>query len=226
MFGQIRPTPYDVTFSINRIPVRIVPTFWLGAAILNWRELTNAPELMILWILCVMVSILLHEMGHALVQQFFGYWPHVVLHHFGGYAAYQPDSRMTWWKSLLISAAGPGAQLLLFGLVLLYFNFGMGWKEDYRIQAIVEYLYYINLFWPIFNLVPIYPLDGGRIAEALFQKFTPYNAFRYTRILSIATCVICLFLTLTYMRGVMLLPIFFVIFGMQNYQELTGKRGW
>ncbi len=64
MFGA-NETPYDLRFRFLGVPVRIHPLFWLVAAVLGWHE-KNVP-MTAFWVVCVLVSILVHEYGHALM---------------------------------------------------------------------------------------------------------------------------------------------------------------
>ena len=103
------PTPLDLVFWLGRIPVRVIPTFWLMAFLLG--RFQEGLDLVFIWMLCVFFSILIHELGHALVAEAFGYESEIVLHHFGGEARFNPGYRLPASRSLLISLAGPCAQL-------------------------------------------------------------------------------------------------------------------
>src|SRR5262245_21070979 len=87
MFGE--GTPFDLQMTLVRIPIRVIPTFWLMAMVLGWDP--DRLDLVFLWAMCVFGSVLFHELGHALTAAAFGYDPHIVLYHFGGYAAFFPD---------------------------------------------------------------------------------------------------------------------------------------
>jgi hypothetical protein len=111
------------------MPVRVSAWFWVAAALLGWnvcqalagsdqRELLR---LLVAWVAVVFVSLLVHELGHAFTYRWFGQSAHVVLYHFGGLAI--PDA---WGRRgarrplerLLVSAAGPLAQLLFAAAVV------------------------------------------------------------------------------------------------------------
>ncbi|MEZ6147021.1 MAG: hypothetical protein R3B91_16710 [Planctomycetaceae bacterium] len=83
MFGPVQPTPYDLTFSLFGIPVRVIAWFWLTAVILGFSSVHIGPEYLLAWVAIVFVSILVHELGHALVAAAFGYPPRILLYHFG-----------------------------------------------------------------------------------------------------------------------------------------------
>ena len=108
------------SFNLFAIPIRVEPWFWLTMALIG-GGLTARDSLSILLVLIFMlagfVSILVHELGHALTIRKFGLPTEITLHGFGGYAIYPPN-RLTRIQSFLVTAAGPGLQLAL-GLLLL-----------------------------------------------------------------------------------------------------------
>ncbi len=167
-------TPFDLQMHLFRIPVRVIPTFWLVAALLGWNP--ERLDLVFLWVMCVFGSVLFHELGHALTAEAFGYRPEIVLQHFGGYAAYLPGRDYSPWKSLLITIAGPIPQLMLGLLVLFSSPWVLDWLNPHLNDRSLEYVYYtihylvfINVGWALMNLLPVLPLDGGRIVQALLD---------------------------------------------------------
>jgi stage IV sporulation protein FB len=186
MFAIPAPTDYDVKFPLLGIPVRIHPLFWAMAAALGWE---SHPRFYVLvWIGCVFVSILVHEFGHALTTERLNrVHPSVFLYLMGGLCAYDGDERRPWRRAAVL-IMGPGAGFLLFGLTLALGLSVLGFADfwpvglrqvhdrpdwffklpEWAIQAIyIAYddLLWINLFWGLFNLLPIYPLDGGQLAS-------------------------------------------------------------
>lgn len=156
-----------IQFSLFGIPVRVLPFFWLTLALLGGGLQADTGEkvLLLVWfILAGFVSILVHELGHALVARRFGAWCEITLEAFGGYAAYQ-GVRMKRWQTFVISAAGPGVQLA-FGL-LIYLS--LAWLPEipsnlfYFLVKLIE----ISVVWSLLNCLPILPLDGGQMLKAL-----------------------------------------------------------
>ena len=84
MFGQVGETNLDLKFGLFGIPVRIHPLFWLIGILLGLDTLRAGPEFLMAWLLVLLVSILVHELGHASVAKYFGFRPHIVLHSLGG----------------------------------------------------------------------------------------------------------------------------------------------
>ncbi len=164
------PTPFDLNFRLFGFPVRVSPWFWVAALFLGWPLLRAGvgPAALAIWVACMFGSILLHELGHAVLFRWYGAWAtRIVLHGFGGYAQAerQPVSR---WKRIAIAFAGPGAQFALLGL-LVASNRLTDWAGT-NLYTVLTYsiLVSINLWWPLLNLLPIWPLDGGRVCRELF----------------------------------------------------------
>jgi stage IV sporulation protein FB len=115
MFGTAE-TPYDLRFRFLGIPVRIHPIFWLVSAVLGWRD--HQLSAVALWVVCVLVSILVHEYGHALVAKAFDCSPSIVLWGLGG-LCYSQAERQSPGQRLAVVLAGPGAGFLLLALVFV-----------------------------------------------------------------------------------------------------------
>jgi Zn-dependent protease len=112
------------------------------------------------------VSVLMHELGHAVVARRLGVTvAGIELHFFGGAAKMttQPKSAN---DEVLIAAAGPAVSFVLGGVGMLIGSLTGIW--------LVELLGWINLIIGAFNLVPALPMDGGRIFRALLSKKTGY----------------------------------------------------
>ncbi len=179
MFGNVAPTPFDLNFSVFGIPVRVHPLFWLVAALLGWSACGGDMKLLTLWMACVFVSILVHELGHALTAQSFGWPPHIVLYSFGGYASFQPSWGYTTARAILVLAAGPGAGFALFGLVLAgqLLMIHKGVEIPYYARQTIGFMEFINLWWGLVNLLPVYPLDGGQISREALTWWRPRGGF-------------------------------------------------
>src|SRR6516162_1607753 len=111
-------TSLDLQWRMFGTSVRVHPFFWLVAAFLGWPAVDQAGGLRFLaiWIVCVFISILLHEFGHVFVGRLFGSAGHIVLYGLGGLAI-GSNNLSNRWQRIAVSFAGPAAQLLLFGLV-------------------------------------------------------------------------------------------------------------
>jgi Zn-dependent protease/CBS domain-containing protein len=128
-------------------------------------------------------SVLLHELSHSLVSIKLGMpVKKITLFIFGGIAQIEqePDDPV---KELKMAVAGPGMSLLL---SVLFFGLSKLLALMNGPQAAVaslSYLFTINLTLAIFNLVPAFPMDGGRVLRALIWRFSG-NLQKATRISS------------------------------------------
>jgi Zn-dependent protease len=152
---------------IGGVPVRIDWSFWLLAVLLGVGARTG--WLLVAWVAIVLVSILVHELGHAFTMRAFQQQPHVMLYAFGGVTVGNAPVRSRS-ESIIISLAGPLSALVLLGIPA-YVLYGGAWAaETYNRYVIVHDIAWVNILWSILNLVPVLPLDGGNIAAALIGQ--------------------------------------------------------
>ncbi|MCC6417672.1 MAG: hypothetical protein IT429_05430 [Gemmataceae bacterium] len=166
------PTQFDLRWRMFGTPVRVHPMFWLLACLLG-MDLLNGPnglQLLLLWVACVFVSILVHEFGHIFMGRAFGNRGQVVLYSFGGLAIGSSDTDRRW-KRIAVSLAGPAAGFVLYGFAELARIHGLPQVETgptYRwLRDGLNMLIWINLYWGLLNLLPIWPLDGGQVSREL-----------------------------------------------------------
>ncbi len=181
MFTEPAHTPFDLNFRVLGIPVRVHPLFWL---VTLFMKPAASPKAAAIWVFAVFVSILIHELGHAIVARACGFAPWIVLHGFGGLAIYQPTYH-NWKRQVLISLAGPGAGFFFAAFIAAAFRaaghrvsveFGFPFLLDISVadisnrnlDVLVQSLFFINIWWGLINLLPVIPLDGGQISRELF----------------------------------------------------------
>jgi membrane-associated protease RseP (regulator of RpoE activity) len=112
-----RRTPYDLNWRLGDIPIRVHPMFWLFSAILGWSAVDLGFEYLVLWVACVFVSVLVHELGHVLMGRYFGYDGHIVLYSFGGLAI-GSNAMANRWQRIAVSFAGPLAGFLFLAVLV------------------------------------------------------------------------------------------------------------
>jgi Zn-dependent protease len=119
--------------------------------------------------LALFLIVLLHEFGHALAcRQVGGRANQIVLWPLGGVAYVDPPPRpgATLWSI----AAGPLVNVALFPILLVIFFLGrsQGWADTTPdLYRLVRSVLYIDIGLLVFNIIPVYPLDGGQILRAL-----------------------------------------------------------
>jgi membrane-associated protease RseP (regulator of RpoE activity) len=248
-------TAYDLQFSLLGIPVRVHPMFWLVSVLLGSRGLENSPQPMgelLMWVAVVFVSILVHEMGHAIAIRGYGWRPWVTLYAFGGLASYEKGYTASYSSyrrkgntptgQIIISLAGPVAGFLLAGVVIaaLYLAgrrmlfpilgwpvmFGRGeWLYEVNVWVVllVQQLLWVNIYWGLVNLLPVYPLDGGQVSRELFMSFSPRDGYQQSLLVSIFAGG-ALAVYGAYQKDLWL-AILFGVLAYQSYQLLQQHRG-
>ncbi len=207
-------------FSIGDIPVAIDLFYVL--LILLWMQ--NGVVAGLLWGGCVTVSILVHELGHALVAKRYRLHPHILLWGLGGLCFHDRAERDR--HEALITAAGPGAGLLL-GVAVWVGSFalpdassGAGSGLELAHQA-VSMLLFVNIAWSFVNLLPLWPLDGGQLFRlGLLQLLPPRTAERITHVVSLGLVAVALLFA--FLSSEMFVALLAGFAGWQNIRALRG----
>ena len=124
----------------------------------------------LLWAPVLLISILVHELAHAAMIGLLGFGPsQILLQGIGGVTVNERRARP--WQDLLISAAGPISSFLLAaGLYGLFVNVGFV-RHDPFLLALLPLLLRANLWWGVFNLMPVVPLDGAGVVRNFLRLF-------------------------------------------------------
>jgi stage IV sporulation protein FB len=216
-------------FRIFGIPVRVEPFFIVVAFLFGIR-------LEPLWVVfafavIVFVSVLVHELGHALTYRLLGQRSAIVLHGFGGFTVPTGGGRrvLSKPKSIIVSLSGAVTQLVVLGLPAHYVFYRTDWGVQQRIDyafdqgffswaPVLYYLQWVSIWWAVFNLLPIRPLDGGHVAEELV-------GFENACKLSIVAAIVAGFLAFRASFIGLFGLLFFGLFAYMNFQELrAGQR--
>lgn len=187
MLGSPQPTAYDLHWTAGRTRVTVHVSFWIFTAILGWNWISRGVDFLLIWIACAFVSILLHEFGHVWSGQLFGCDGDILLYSFGGLAigSSAQDRR---WQRVIVYLSGPGIQLALYGLMYwLERNVIQDRMLDWPRQLIAAWfmLSFINLVWALFNLLPVWPLDGGQVSREFFEWLSPRAGTRISLVISL-----------------------------------------
>jgi len=148
------------------------------------------------WVLAVTVSIIIHELGHALTAKYFGSNPEITLHSMGGLTSH--NRVPTRAKDMMIIAAGPGAGFLFIGILFLIMmatgtdlstKTSVPWVSWQPFDVVFTeklffYMAYINIGWGLINLFPVLPLDGGLLMQNVLESFLGQRAIGLTLALS------------------------------------------
>ncbi len=236
-----QPTRFDVHFSLMGVPVRIHPLFWIVSMLFGLNSAGGHSNFasVAMWTVAVLTSLLVHEMGHALLARHYGWPPRISLYAMGGLAHYTPHHQ-TRKQEVLIALAGPGAGFLFGGLVLaamsavatigdpdsagaVQLHLFTRHAGQSRLGVFVQMLLMVNFFWGIMNLLPIKPLDGGTVSAAIIRKVHPDNAQVLTYQVSVGVSVAVAALSLFVLNQVFL-GIIFGMLGFNAWQALQALK--
>lgn len=197
-------------FSLARIPVEVHPTHLFVVALIAYSQWPKqAPAnpaaapwplnalfdeaaggrtgtilaFLGIWTAIVFFSVLFHELGHAVVSRAYGYRPTIALVWLGGHTNPNAGETIPWHRDVLLTLAGPGFGFLLalVGLLLLQLT---GDRTGVAAYAF-KHLLVVNVVWSIFNLIPVLPLDGGRILNAVLVRAMGRKGFIGGQVLAV-----------------------------------------
>jgi Zn-dependent protease len=120
-------------------------------------------------VLALFGCIVLHELGHALMARKFGIeTDNITLYPIGGVARLRRMPRAPG-AELLIALAGPAVNFAIIGAILALRYIGVGGAEYPSPPDFLDNLLVMNLVLGLFNLIPAFPMDGGRVLRALLS---------------------------------------------------------
>lgn len=225
----------DLQFPLFGFPVTVQPFFWLLAVLLgasNLGPIENMPVWMAnlaVLVAAVLVAVLVHELGHALTfRHLYGVPSIITVHTFGGVTVplRQPKRSYSFAGTcgqVFLAFSGPLAGFIL-AAALMYVLTILPEPQQLPAELMLNLLKWtamLSIFWGIFNLLPIYPMDGGHIAREFLTYLFPYRGVRFSLILSM-TCA-ALLAVLALRLNTFFMVFFFAYFAYMNYQELSGR---
>lgn len=177
---------------------------------------TTRMSLGFLTIVGLALSILLHELAHAVVGYRLGVSPsHVELNGLGGLCFWASPMRPEAWRRIAISLAGPAANLILW-FVFSQLETLDSIRANRMVFRLFDTLAWVNGWMCLFNLLPAFPLDGGKALEALLGKVTGFlNARRVVAVLGMLIAAGCVYLGV---QGSMWMLLLAFLLGLDNYQ--------
>ena len=224
------------------IEIRIHWTFAFLLAFLLFTEVATQDATAALRVLglfaIVFGSVVLHELGHALVARGLGIPAKgIILLPIGGITILDeahaiPDPVNDWNRDIRIAAAGPLVNLFIAGLsavVLLAAMPGLSLtaRPLLHSSALLRSIVWANLYLGLFNLLPAYPMDGGRVLRAFFSRRVDlvratHRAVRIGHVFSILMIMVGMLLssrTETRWDGYWLMMIGFFLFAGAQLEE-------
>lgn len=245
LFQSPPQTSYDLRFSVAGIPVRVHPLFWVIAILFGLSS--SSLIHILLWVFAIFISILIHELGHAFAMRRYGQRSSIVLHGTGGLTI---PEQISWGsgtanialrpnQEILISLAGPFAGFL-FAIFILLITVVMGGVYVNRIvrhhplphrpipnggdivNTLLITLLWVNIFWGLVNLMPVYPLDGGNVARYVLLQSDPWDGVRKSLWLSVITGGVVAFAAFFVIHSTYM-AFLFGLLAFQSYQILQRR---
>lgn len=193
----------------------------------GWMGMLASVLLTVLFFVCVV----LHELGHSLIARRYGVQvPRILLMPIGGMAEFDRIPRQPR-AELLITIAGPAVNFVIFGLLAVLVGLPHGMPFHPQIEDTFKGLGQVLLYWNgimgVFNLLPVFPMDGGRIFRALLARKMPYLRATYVaslvgRALALAFALAAAFYLHQFLLAVLFAFIFFA--GDAEYRALLRRE--
>ena len=192
----------------------LLPMFLLGGGI----HLQRADQLLgpVLFMVAAFISIMVHELGHAVAGRKYGAEPTIHLHGFGGVTTL-PGAFFTRNQSMFVSFAGPLASIVLGLVAFVLYPFVA--KVSPIFGHLLGVMIWINIFWTILNLLPIQPLDGGQI----FRDFMGSSQREIVRWVGVVVASLVAVWALQINQVFLCMMMAYLAF--MNYKEEPGEGG-
>ena len=168
-------------FKVFGIQLSVHASFALLLAYVAYEGWTEAKLPGMVWgvglLLLFFVCVVLHELGHSLTARRYGInVPRILLLPIGGVAQFSRIPRKPL-EELIITIAGPAVNFVIAAVLFAVIWIGTINTKDfppYSFNTLIDELCKWNLVMGIFNLLPVFPMDGGRIVRALLATKLPY----------------------------------------------------
>lgn len=222
-------------FRLFGIQLAVHATFFLLLAYVAWEGWQDGGLLGLVinvWLtIGFFICVVLHELGHSLTARRYGVKvPRILLTPIGGMAQFDriPKSPSA---ELLITAAGPAVNFVIAAALFVFVGLPAGWpwRGEYAESwtGLTQVLLSWNLMMGAFNLLPVFPMDGGRIFRALLARRTTYLratwwAVAVGRVLSATFAFVAVFYYQHFMLG--LLFAFIFIAGNAEYRMVLRRE--
>lgn len=156
---------------IGSIPVHVEWPFFLIAALLGGNLIRSWPGnrlvFLAIWVSIVFVSILVHELGHAVAYRSNAQHPKITITAFWGLTEGQRE--LPKWRSVMVSVSGVIAAIVVLAIpAKLLYEGNVLFPAYSKWNFVVYEVWYINLWWSVANLLPLLPLDGGQVTRTMW----------------------------------------------------------
>jgi Zn-dependent protease len=153
-------------FHLGPFPVTLEASFLITAVLLS--GLGGSLVEVALWVVVMFVSVLVHELGHALVGLWLGGKPEIVLQGLGGVTFPRLRARPGALQQILLSIAGPAFGLLPGAAAWAVMASAPPEPGSLMAGVLADFMI-TSVLWAVLNLVPVLPLDGGQVMESVIS---------------------------------------------------------
>lgn len=178
----------SLRFRLGPFPITVEASFFILSVLLALSRIDH-PLSMLSWVLVVFVSVLWHELGHAVAFRAYGGAPSITLYSMGGLTHGGPGARLSPRQSVVVSLAGPFFGFFVGGLVWSAQHFA-GPLSSPMLTLVVRDLLWVNVGWGIVNLLPLWPLDGAQALKGGLELVMPGRAERVVLMISVGTAAV------------------------------------
>jgi Zn-dependent protease len=181
----------------------------------------------------IFFCVILHELGHSFMALHYGIRIYrILLLPIGGMAQFASIPQKPK-EELWITIAGPAVNFALAGISWLVIKGGalQQWSDPYELSflSIMHFVFMANIAMGLFNILPIFPMDGGRIFRAILAFMMPYTkatqiAVNLGKGLAVIGIALAVVFWQNFMLGLLFLFVFFV--SDQELQAVTERDLW
>ncbi|SFA68986.1 stage IV sporulation protein FB [Lentibacillus halodurans] len=167
-------------------------------------------------LMTILVIVFIHELGHFTAAKWFGWRIRgVMLWVFGGVMETDEHGTRPFYEEVLVTLAGPFQHVFIYMILLLL-------SESQTVMpSIIDMAYFYNTVILLFNLLPIWPLDGGKLTFLIFSEVFPYRkAYYYVIIFSLCMNMVSMLVLL------FLVPFTLSAFLLFSFLLMENRKDW
>lgn len=185
------------------------------------EHLRAAVLYVLVWVGTALFALLVHELGHALVARAFGGRPSIVLAWLGGRTEPHARGALPWRREVAVTLAGPlvGLGMGLSALLLC----GLVGERSEVASFVLRCSARAHLVWSGLNLLPVLPMDGGRLAALLATRVLGPQGFKVVQVPALVVSAALVALAVVVQS--LLLGVLFTLLGLRTLWVLTRSQG-